>query len=289
MNDEETRRADRRRAHLRQDPRRRRPRARSARSPRPRRSSSRASAGRTASAAATARDALTSGLEGAWTNEPTKWDNGFLENLFEYDWELTESPAGAKQWTPKNPEAAGHRARRARPVQAPRADDAHDRPRAAGRPDLRADRAALPREPRRSSPRRSPRPGTSCCTATWGRSRATSARWIPEPQLWQDPVPGGRSRADRRGRHRRAEGRRSSARACRSRGSSRPRGRRRRRFRGTDKRGGANGARHPPRAAEGLGGQRTGRAGRRRCRRSSGSSRSSTTRSPAASGSRSPT
>ena len=52
-------------------------------------------------------DTLTSGLEGAWTNEPTKWDNGFLKNLFSYDWELTESPAGAKQWTPKNPEAQG--------------------------------------------------------------------------------------------------------------------------------------------------------------------------------------
>ena len=51
--------------------------------------------------------ALTSGLEGAWTNEPAKWDNGFLENLFEYEWELTQSPAGAKQWTPKNPEAQG--------------------------------------------------------------------------------------------------------------------------------------------------------------------------------------
>ena len=50
-------------------------------------------------------DTLTSGLEGAWTNEPTKWDNGFLENLFGYDWELTTSPAGAKQWTPTNPEA----------------------------------------------------------------------------------------------------------------------------------------------------------------------------------------
>src|SRR3712207_9439131 len=50
---------------------------------------------------------LTSGLEGAWTKEPTKWDNGFLENLFQYEWELTESPAGAKQWKPKNPEAQG--------------------------------------------------------------------------------------------------------------------------------------------------------------------------------------
>src|SRR5207245_2817408 len=49
----------------------------------------------------------TSGLEGAWTNNPIKWDNGFLENLFKYEWELTTSPAGAKQWTPKNPEAKG--------------------------------------------------------------------------------------------------------------------------------------------------------------------------------------
>src|SRR5207248_10007873 len=49
--------------------------------------------------------AITSGLEGAWTNNPIKWDNGFLENLFKYEWELTTSPAGAKQWTPKNPGA----------------------------------------------------------------------------------------------------------------------------------------------------------------------------------------
>jgi catalase-peroxidase len=40
---------------------------------------------------------ITSGLEGAWTNNPTKWDNGFLENLFKYEWELTTSPARAKQ------------------------------------------------------------------------------------------------------------------------------------------------------------------------------------------------
>ncbi len=50
-------------------------------------------------------DTITSGLEGAWTNEPTTWDNGYFENLFRYEWELTTSPAGAKQWTPKNPEA----------------------------------------------------------------------------------------------------------------------------------------------------------------------------------------
>lgn len=45
---------------------------------------------------------VTSGLEGAWTTNPTKWDNGFFEMLFKYDWELKKSPAGAWQWEPKN-------------------------------------------------------------------------------------------------------------------------------------------------------------------------------------------
>ncbi|MEA2500015.1 MAG: catalase-peroxidase, partial [Actinomycetota bacterium] len=52
-------------------------------------------------------DTLTSGLEGAWTNEPAKWDNGYLENLLGYEWKLTTSPAGAKQWTPKDASAQG--------------------------------------------------------------------------------------------------------------------------------------------------------------------------------------
>jgi len=52
-------------------------------------------------------DAITSGLEGAWTKDPIHWDNGYFENLFGYEWELTKSPAGAHQWTPKNPEAKG--------------------------------------------------------------------------------------------------------------------------------------------------------------------------------------
>ena len=52
-------------------------------------------------------DTVTSGLEGAWTNNPTQWDNGFFDNLFNYDYELTTSPAGAQQWTPTNPEAQG--------------------------------------------------------------------------------------------------------------------------------------------------------------------------------------
>ncbi len=52
-------------------------------------------------------DAITSGLEGAWTTTPTKWSNNYFENLFKYDWELTKSPAGAHQWTPKNGAGAG--------------------------------------------------------------------------------------------------------------------------------------------------------------------------------------
>jgi catalase-peroxidase len=51
--------------------------------------------------------AITSGLEGAWTPTPTKWDNSYFETLFGYDWELTKSPAGAWQWTPKNGAGAG--------------------------------------------------------------------------------------------------------------------------------------------------------------------------------------
>ncbi|WP_298391172.1 catalase/peroxidase HPI [Hydrotalea sp.] len=52
-------------------------------------------------------DTITSGLEGAWTKTPTKWDNNFFETLFEYEWELTKSPAGAHQWKPKNNAGAG--------------------------------------------------------------------------------------------------------------------------------------------------------------------------------------
>ena len=52
-------------------------------------------------------DTITSGLEGAWTTTPTKWSNNYFENLFGYEWELTKSPAGAQQWTPKNGEGAG--------------------------------------------------------------------------------------------------------------------------------------------------------------------------------------
>jgi len=49
---------------------------------------------------------ITSGIEGAWTNNPVKWDNNYFENLFNYDWELTKSPAGANQWVPQGGAAA---------------------------------------------------------------------------------------------------------------------------------------------------------------------------------------
>ena len=121
-------------------------------------------------------DTLTSGLEGAWTNEPVKWDNGYLDNLFTYEWELTTSPAGAKQWTPTESRGPGHRAGCARSVEAARAHDVDDRPRAEGR--IRSTRRSRSASTsiRTNSPMRSPSVGTSCCTATWDPSRATSAR-----------------------------------------------------------------------------------------------------------------
>jgi catalase-peroxidase len=51
-------------------------------------------------------DAITSGIEGAWTPNPTKWDSGYFDMLFGFEWELTKSPAGAHQWKPKDPKAA---------------------------------------------------------------------------------------------------------------------------------------------------------------------------------------
>ena len=261
-------RAHRRRPHVRQDPRRGQPRRTSARSPRRAPIEQQGLGWKNSVNGGNGAHTLTSGLEGAWTNEPTKWDNGFLENLYEYEWELTESPAGAKQWTPTNPEAQGT------------VPDAHDPSKRHAPMMLTTDLAlkvdpvygpitqALLREPRRSSPTRSPRPGTSCCTATWGPVSRYLGPWVPEPQLWQDPVPAVDheliDEADiaalketilglgpvglPAGRHRLGVG------------GVVPRHRHARRGeRGAD----------PPRAAEGLGGQRAGRAGRGARRRSS--------------------
>ena len=93
---------------------------------------------------------------GRWTTDPTEWDNNYFENLFGYEWELTKSPAGAHQWTPRT-RGAGHRARRARPVEAARSDDGDDRHRADRGPGLQGDLEALLREPGRA--RRRVRPG----------------------------------------------------------------------------------------------------------------------------------
>ena len=149
-------RADRRRPHLRQDPRRGPDAHTSAASPEARRSRSRVSAGRTPSAPAWATTRSPAGWRSSGPTTPTKWDNEFFEILFGYEWELTKSPAGAHQWRPKD-RRRRHGARRPRRVQAPRPDDADDRPLAALRPGLRADLATLPGGP--GPVRRRLRPG----------------------------------------------------------------------------------------------------------------------------------
>jgi catalase-peroxidase len=86
-------------------------------------------------------DAITSGLEVTWTTKPTQWSNDFFDILFGYEWELSQSPAGAHQWVAKDSQEIIPDAQ-----EAP-AHHAHHRPLAALRPDLRRDLQALPREP----------------------------------------------------------------------------------------------------------------------------------------------
>jgi catalase-peroxidase len=133
-------------------------------------------------------DAMTSGLEGAWTNEPTKWDNGFLENLFTYDWELTTSPAGAHQWTPKNRDAQGT------------VPDAHD-PSKRHAPMMLTTDLALKLDPIYAPIAKrfheNPDELAHAFAKAWfkllHRDMGPISRylgpWVPEPQLWQDPVP----------------------------------------------------------------------------------------------------
>ncbi|MEV0962817.1 catalase/peroxidase HPI [Streptomyces sp. NPDC049910] len=133
-------------------------------------------------------DALTSGLEGAWTTRPTQWDNGYLDNLFRYDWELTTSPAGAKQWTPTDPSA-----RDAVP-------DAHD-PAKRHAPMMLTTDLALKVDPVYAPIAKrfheNPDELATAFAKAWykllhrdmgPRSRYLGP-WVPEPQLWQDPVP----------------------------------------------------------------------------------------------------
>ena len=133
-------------------------------------------------------DTITSGLEGAWTNEPTKWDNGYLDNLLGYDWELTTSPAGAKQWTPKNPEAQGT------------VPDAHD-PSRRHAPMMLTSDLALKVDPIYAPIvkrfHENPDQLADAFAKAWfkllHRDMGPLSRylgpWVPEPQLWQDPVP----------------------------------------------------------------------------------------------------
>jgi catalase-peroxidase len=135
-------------------------------------------------------DTITSGLEGPWTNEPTKWDNGFLENLHKYDWELTKSPAGAKQYAPK-PNAAGEvptapapnnpskrqttmmlttdLALKVDPIYAPIAKRFHEQPERLNEAFAKAWYKLLHRD--------------------MGPISRYLGPWVAEPQLWQDPVP----------------------------------------------------------------------------------------------------
>jgi catalase-peroxidase len=131
---------------------------------------------------------LTSGLEGAWTKAPTKWDNGFLENLFEYDWELTTSPAGANQWTPTNADAQGT------------VPDAHD-PAKRHAPMMLTTDLALKVDPTFGPITKRfyehPDQLADAFAKAWykllHRDMGPVSRylgpWVPEPQLWQDPVP----------------------------------------------------------------------------------------------------
>jgi catalase-peroxidase len=133
-------------------------------------------------------DAVTSGLEGAWTNEPTKWDNGYLDNLFKYDWELTTSPAGAQQWTPKDPSALGT------------VPDAHD-PSKRHAPIMLTTDLALTVDPTYAPIatrfHENPDQLADAFAKAWykllHRDMGPVSRylgpWVPEPQLWQDPVP----------------------------------------------------------------------------------------------------
>ncbi len=133
-------------------------------------------------------DTITSGLEGAWTPTPIQWDNSFWDTLFAYEWELTESPAGAKQYKPK-----GDAGKDTVP-------DAH-RPDVRHQPMMATTDLALITDPeyRKISERFRDNPDefADAFARAWykllHRDMGPVSRylgpWVPEPQLWQDPVP----------------------------------------------------------------------------------------------------
>ncbi len=187
-------------------------------------------------------DSVTSGIEGAWTTNPVKWDNNFLENLHGYEWEQVRSPAGAAQWTPKD--GAG----------VDTVPDAHD-PSKKHAPmmlttdlSLRVDPIYAPIAQRFME---NPEELADAFARAWykltHRDMGPVARYLgaevpAEPQLWQDPVPevdheliGAGDVADLKGRVL-ASGLSVAQLVSTAWASAST-------FRGTDKRGGANGAR----------------------------------------------
>ncbi len=133
-------------------------------------------------------DTITSGLEGPWTNNPIQWDNGFLENLYRYDWDLVKSPAGAWQWKPTDPAAADT-------VPHP-----HDSSKRTGPIMLTTD-LALRMDPIYGPITKRwlehPEELEEAFAKAWykllhrdmGPVSRLLGPWVPEPQLWQDPVP----------------------------------------------------------------------------------------------------
>jgi len=141
-----------------------------------------------ASGSGKGKDTITSGLEGAWTPTPVAWDNSFFETLFGFEWELTTSPAGAQQWRPKDGAAADA------------VPDAHD-PAVRHAPMMATTDLALRMDPVYEPISRrfleNPDQLADAFAKAWykllHRDMGPVARylgpWVPEPQLWQDPVP----------------------------------------------------------------------------------------------------
>ncbi len=251
-------------------------------------SRSRASAGRASIGTGMGGDAITSGPEVTWTQTPTKWSNHFFENLFGYEWELTKSPAGAQQWMAKN--AQGRRSRTRTTSRRSIAPTMLTTDLVAAlRPGLREDLAALLRA---SGPvRRRLRPRLVQADAPrHGPDRALSRPAGAEGGAdLAGPDPGRRSPADRRQGHRRAEGEDPRPRACRSPQLVSTAWASASTFRGSDKRGGANGARIRLAPQKDWEVNQPAAARARCCRSSKRSRRSSTPRRRAARRSRSPT
>ena len=134
-------------------------------------------------------DTITSGLEGAWTPNPTKWDNGYFETLFRYEWKLSRSPAGAHQWVPTEPSAATA------------VPDAHD-PKKRHSPVMLTTDLALRMDPAYERISRrfhdNPEEFADAFARAWfkltHRDMGPVARYLgplvpKEPLIWQDPVP----------------------------------------------------------------------------------------------------